>query len=198
MTNEEIELLIKQALDKAFEYFKQGDYRNAEELYRQILRIDKDNSLALQMVSLAINHNGKNQEALEYAKIALKKDPNNFNFINNIALIYSSANDHKRAIEFFEKAIKIAPNESFLYVNLAIEYKKIGQIGKSFECFNKITNDKSEHSLFNYGAFLHELGRIEEAIFWYEKALKINYNLPVCHYNLSACLFLLEKYEKAW
>lgn len=192
--------LIVEALKVAFKKFMEGDYGNAEEIYRQIIRIDNTNKEAIEIGSMAISHNGKHDAAIQWGICAITHDPNNYRLYNNLGLIYSAADNHKMAIECFKQALDLAPEQEFLYTNLAIEYKKINDYKSSFDILDKAISmhPSCEHIYFNYGAIAHEIGDIEKATSLYLKAIKIKDDFPVCHYNLSACYFLMNNYSDAW
>lgn len=195
----ETEELVLEALKKAHDYYSSGDYENSEELYRQILRVDPDNQEALEMGSLAISQNGKHYEAKDWTVRALVHDYKNYRLYNNLGLLHGALNEHEKAIRCFEEAIELNSDEPFLHTNLAIELKKAGDHERMFSVLDRaIEKHNSEHVFFNYGAIVHEFGEIERATQFYKKALEIKYDFPVCHYNLSACYFLLGDYKNGW
>jgi tetratricopeptide (TPR) repeat protein len=200
MNDIEIENLIKESLKKAFECYTCGDYSQAEELYRQILRVDRHNMDALEIGSLTICQNGKPDEAKEWAVKALSRDHNNFKLYNNLGLIHGSLKEHDQAIRCFKIAINKEPSEAFLYSNLAIQHKSRGQLEEACKVIEEAIDkgNESDHLYFNYGAIVHEFGMYKKAINLYKKAIKINPEMAISHYNLSACQLLLGDYENGW
>lgn len=172
----------------------------AEEMYRQILRVDPSNQRALKMGSLALSQTGKGSEAKEWAVRALAADPDNYQLYNNLGLIHGHLDEHEESLRCFETAIKMNGSEAFLYSNLAIQLKNKGDFEKSISVLDKALQlfPASEHLFFNYGAVVHEMAQYEQAIELYKKAIAINPELAVVHYNLSACYFLLGQWDLAW
>jgi Tfp pilus assembly protein PilF len=195
----EVEELVKQAIDKALGYFQKEDFQNAEKLYKQILRVDEDNEKAHHMLSLAITQTGRHEEAKEAAKRAIKKYPKKHEFWNNLGLIHGFIREHKEAIKCFKKAIKLK-NEVFLYSNLAIEYKKINKISLCEKTFRRgiETDPNHDYTRFNYAATLLENGRLLEAKEQYLEAIRCNPELTAAQYSISACYFLLGRYREGW
>lgn len=192
---EDIRELIKQSLKKAFECVQANNNFNAEELYRQILRVSPEEKEALEVGSLVLCRNRKPEEALSWCLKALEIEET-YETHNSLALIYGNLNQSDKAIDHFKKAIIINPKKNYLYVNLAVEIKKAGDTNKAISILDSIPANAD--TLFNKGAILQEIGNLEEAKNLYLKALKKRYNFPVCHYNLSACYFLLNDYENGW
>jgi hypothetical protein len=199
MKEEEIKEIVYQALDKAYQYFSQNDFPNAEELYRQILRVDPTNIIALQMIILALCKNKNFEDAKLFITKAINLHPNDYQIYNNAGLTYGTLEDHQLAIGYFEKAISLNP-EPFLYTNLALEYKKMGDINKCYHVFQGLLdkNINSEHVYFNYGSFVHGLGDLDHAIKLYSKAIEINSAFAAAHYNLAICYLLSGKYLEGW
>lgn len=195
--NLEAQELVKEALEKTFSVYQRGNLRFAEELYKQIIRVSPKEIEALQMLGLVLEQNNKNQEAIEILNRAIEIDGKNYKTYNNLGLI---SKDHETAIKNFEQAISLNPEISFLYVNLAIEYKKARNYKKAISVFKDSLRKypNSEHLWFNYGAFIHERLKFETAKKFYKKAISLNPDLSIAHYNLSACHFLLDEYEEGW
>lgn len=198
--SDETNTLVKNALDKAFRYFCSNDYENAEELYRQILRVQPNNLDALQMCGLTCAKNGNYSDGEQFIKKSIELAPDNFKTYNNLALVQSCGGNCLGAIETLCQAISIAPHQAYLYTNLAIEYKKAGLLEKAKETFEKASteNPHCEHVLFNHAAFVHEYGDLGTAQELYLKALEVKDDFPVCHYNLSSCYFLQGNYADGW
>lgn len=184
--------IIKQALVKAGEHCKCGDYVNAEELYRQILRVDPDNVEALERGALAISQNGKTAEAVGW--VSRVANPG-YETYNNMGLLYAADGRREDAIGCFRRAIGVS-DEPYLKINLAIELNRAGQRDEALRVMD--TMPQTSEVLFNYGAILHEAGEVSRAIDLYRRALQIRPGYAVCHYNLSACWFLLGEYGRAW
>jgi tetratricopeptide (TPR) repeat protein len=196
----DVKELITKALEKANELFRDGYLAESEEMYRQILRVDPNNVEAMEIGSLVVSKNGKATEAKTWIVDALMVDNTNFRLFNNLGLIHSSINETDRAIWCFNKALELRPDLSYLKTNIAIEHKKTGNYEKAIDVLHKASKDHPdcEHVFFNYGAVVQEMGDPAAAVPLYQRAIKIKYDFPVCHYNLSACWFLLDQYEKAW
>lgn len=183
---ENLDNLIQESIEKSYQEFKNGNYFYVQELCRQILRI-KEQQEAIELLSLSLCKTD-DKECFEW----MDKLEKNYKTYNNTALMYSHFGEKDKAIEYFNKAINCNPKKSYLYVNLAVEEGSCAALDEAM----KICPD--EHVYFNYGAIIQQENRLEEAISYYHKALEIKPDSSICHYNLSACYFLLDDYEKGW
>lgn len=91
---ESLELLLVRAEFADFD----RDFDAAEAMYRRMLAVDEDNFVALNNLAwlLAVQDREVDQ-ALEYAKTALKRDPDNVELLDTLATALSAANEHVAA-----------------------------------------------------------------------------------------------------
>lgn len=195
----EIEELISLGLERAYKEYAGGRFGPAVDFYMQLLRVDPDNSEAVEMGSLSLSQTGEHEKAVRLAEKAVLNDPDNFKLYNNLGLVYGRAGLREAAVKALRKAVRLNPSEAFLHTNLAIELKKtsyeecVAEMKKTAE-----DHPENEHVWFNWGAIVHEQGHYDEAAGLYQRALAVNPGMAVCHYNLSSVYFLQGDYERAW
>ncbi len=195
----EIDNLIAEALEKGALSYHQKKYQFAESLYKQILSIDPANMEAVEMLSLVLSKMKKHDEAKDIAIKLLNRNKDNYRLYNNLGLIYSDASENESAIQMFNMAIQLKPDEAYLHTNLAIEIKKCDP--RRAMSLMEITANRfsdSHHIWFNYGAMAQEFGMFDLAKYTYFKALAIDPEMAICHYNLSAVYFLTGDYKSGW
>ena len=71
MTN----LSISQTLDLAVQHHQNGNFRQAESLYRQVLQVDPHNAEALHLLGVIAHQVGRNDLAVDYIQQALRLQP---------------------------------------------------------------------------------------------------------------------------
>jgi tetratricopeptide (TPR) repeat protein len=86
--------------------------------------------------------------------------------------------NYTKAIELGELSVKKYPKNPEAYLCLGEAYLRTGKIKLAYENFKKTisyTNDKKE-LMYNYrfiGKFLHEVGRLNDSLLYYNKALNL-------------------------
>lgn len=96
------------ALGKAFE--TRGDLAQAEELYRDAVRIEPRYAVSQYNYGLILVALGKEDEALEHLAAAAKLDPNNADAQFNLGIFFLQKNRFTNAAQCFEATLKIRPN----------------------------------------------------------------------------------------
>ena len=92
------------------EHHRAGRLKEAERAYRDVLRRDRENPAALQMLGIIAAQTGRFTTAIDYFSRALVRGPNNGELHYNLAEAYRRVNDSERAYESFERAIALGVN----------------------------------------------------------------------------------------
>jgi len=192
--------LIEEALDKSLQFFENNQFREAEVILKQLLRVDPQNVLGLQLLGL-LNHKTKEySEAIKLFLTALKIDPDNSENCNNIALSYACMGFVDKAIEYSEKSISLNPKNNHYYSNLGLHYRQKGNIDKAIECFKKsIEIDPNYfYAWSNLGAINGVLKNMDEAERCFRKAIELNPDYQPSYVDLAHVFFLRGNYQDAW
>ena len=113
-----------------------------------------------------------------------------------IALIYlgiiaDKKGEYDNAINYFQRAENYDENNPEIYLNMARTYRKKKDFNNAVKYAEK-TSDMipgDVNPLILLGNINYELSNWEEAIRYYEKALKIDSNNPALLYNMALALF---------
>jgi tetratricopeptide (TPR) repeat protein len=155
-------------------------------------------------------------EWLEYqvngAKSKREKRDALYNLGNNLA----RKGNYNEALSKYKKATKIDPYDAYSYFNIAFCYYKLGQKGEALAYYEKCfqnCGDLTTTTLDEYGfehgqgfaldtineisVVLSELGRIDEAIKWLNKAIEINPRYYLAYRNKAVYLYNSGKYNEA-
>ena len=122
---------------KAGELYLNGAYRQAEQIYRQILAFAPENADVLNMLGLVASAQNEHEEAVSYFYAALKNAPNPLPVYFNLAVSLTSASKFNEAIEAYEHILKIAPDTKEVYNNLGGIYEKTGNVQKAKTSYQK-------------------------------------------------------------
>jgi tetratricopeptide (TPR) repeat protein len=103
------------------------------------------------------------------------------------------------AIEHYKKATELAPNYSAAYNILGYSYRQQGDYADAEQAFKKyvelIPNDPNPYD--SYAELLLKLGRFDESITQYRKALSIDPHFVPSHFGISADLTYMGKPQEA-
>lgn len=144
-------------------YGNQGKYREAAEMFEQVIKRDPNNLNAVMYLNKAkeqmmqntmkkamesardaffndgmkLIKDNKYKEALAYFENDLDKNPSLARSNFHIGLIYSITGEYNKAIPQFEQALKKEPENYNTLNNLALTYVRLSQTAKAKEYFNK-------------------------------------------------------------
>lgn len=115
------------------------------------------------------------KEAIEYATSCYSKNKCNC-FLNEIAQIYLSQKKQKDAIVTYLKMLKNEKNNEQLLNKIALCYFQMGNFKKSLKYYKKVheLNPFDARNNFNLGCAYHYLNKNNDAIDYYNNAIKIN------------------------
>ena len=88
---------------------KAGEYEEALESYREVLRIDDNIADAWASMAMIFFELKQIDKAKKHYKIALEKDSASFKTWNNLGVLYFSEVKYEKARICFEEALKIMP-----------------------------------------------------------------------------------------
>lgn len=190
---------IEQSLVLAEHYFRNNNYKLAEEILKKITHLDKLNPKANELLAYIYGNQGQTSFSFDLLSIA-SKHPN----CSPEALYYlgSSLLQQKKfdkALEFLTKSLDKAGD---FFEGLHDAGTACAQLGKKEEALafylkaSKYNNNYPE-LFFNIGRIYDEFKLFEKAVLFYDKALQINPNHPQTLLNKSISLKYLEKHDEA-
>ncbi len=116
-----------------------------------------------------------------------KAYPNDERAFNQLGIHYFGIQDWEAAVRAFERAIAINPNFSQPYNQLGYGYRFLEKYAKAEQAFKKyiqlIPNDPNPYD--SYAELLMKMGRFDESIANYEKALKVDANFVASYVGIG-------------
>ena len=197
-------MAVYQALSKAKKATQDGEYLEAEKIYKAILLFQpsnitakealnklkkrtpqatahkKNNTLPDKKTALAslssYFQNGQLNEAEKLSNQLIKKFPDDIDFLNYLGSVFVKQSKFQEAAEIFEKALKVNPTVPEICINLSSALEKLGEIDDSIINSKKGIRLKPNlpEAHCVLGHGLRALGEFDEAIKSYKKALKLN------------------------
>ena len=105
------------------QYAEVHDYEKAAGAYREALRLDPSNALALRDLGGALHLANRSEEAKKALLLAVRLDPRLAGAWRNLGVIYLHQKQWPAAVESFQKALKADPAwaDGYRYLSIALE-----------------------------------------------------------------------------
>lgn len=123
-------------LQNALKLHQQGNFDEAEKLYRQILQTTPNHPQVLNLLGLVAQSKGLHQEAVDCFEKALLNDNNNFETYFNLGWSLSALKKYNEAVEAYNKVLKLKPDTKEAFNALGEIYALIKQPKKAEEMFS--------------------------------------------------------------
>ena len=190
---------ISQLLNEAITAQKEAKYKDAKELYRQILKIDPKHSAALNNLGYMTQFNNNLKDNLEESEALYKKGlENNANSKElNLNLGFVLAKMHKfdEAEKYLKKTIELDSGNLEAYRALGTSLKFLGKL-KEAEINYKILvelNPRDFIAFNNLGNILRDLKKFDEAELNFKKAITIKPDFYQAYNNLGLLMSKIKK-----
>ena len=166
-------------LYKGIRHVKAGRLRLAEDVYKNILKKDKNNIDALRLFGLLAFKLKKYDIAEQLFIKVLKLNPSFALAWDNLAKLYRIQNKLSKSIPAFKNLIKLDPNNFEALVSLGTVYIKLSKYKDGIDLYKKalVINPENARVHLSMGHALKTLGNREDCERAYQNAIK--------HYPLS-------------
>ena len=181
---------IKEKLEEAIALHLDGQVRQAEQIYKQILRINSQDAEVLHLLGVVALQAKKYEVAVELIKHAIKIDSQQSSFFNNLSLALIKQGKLEEAVHACQQALKLEPEDAGTYYNLGIALQKLEKLDEALIIYQKAIkiqpNNAEIHN--NLGAILWKQGKLDESIQAYQNAIKTQPNYAGYYSNLGNIL----------
>jgi tetratricopeptide (TPR) repeat protein len=143
--------------------------------------------------------NGEVAKQKDYLEKLVAAHPNDERAHLNLGVYHFGQQELPEAIAELKKATDLASNHSPAYNMLGYSYRQIDDYAKAERAFKKyvelIPNDPNPYD--SYAELLLKMGRFDDAIAQYRKALTIDSHFVPSHFGISAALTYMGKPQEA-
>jgi tetratricopeptide (TPR) repeat protein len=143
--------------------------------------------------------NGDTVKQEDYLKKLVAAYPNDERAQLSLANYYFGQQDNLQAIEHYKKATELAPNFTPAYNVLGYSYRQQGDYANAEQAFKKyielIPNDPNPYD--SYAELLLKMGRFDDSIAQYHKALSVDPHFGASHFGIAGDLMYSGKPEEA-
>ena len=160
----------------------------------------KDQGTVLWEKAQTFHLDDKFDEAEKIYTALLEQNHDNPGLMATLGTLYLQTSRIGLSIHFLEGALKrLGSKIPEGYANLGIAYLKAGRRAKAREAFEEsIKQEPTAGALVNYSGMFVEGGEDDKCIELCERALKMEPDQPIAHWNMSIALLANGRWDKAW
>ncbi len=185
-------------LKEAYKLHLAGDYKGAENLYKQILEITPNNAEVLNLLGI-LNYQIKNfNEAADLILKAIKLEDNVY-YYECLGSVYLNIKEFEYAKRVFEIAAERNPKNPENHFNLAMSYKGIGEYEKAEKSYLetlKLSPNMKDANFNLANLYANYLNCSEKAVKYFKKVLELDPDDFESKYFISLNYFREKDYEK--
>ena len=165
VNKEYIDEKISQMLEKAEQLHTLGRYEEAEDLYREVLKLDPNNHIAYHHLGIMALQGGKFDLAKTFLKAASVLDPQNVRYLIDLATAHFCLKEINIAISILEKALEIDPDNYEIRYNLGTALMEKQEFEEASKHLDRavVLDPYNPKPFVKLSYCLTQLGRYEEA-----------------------------------
>jgi tetratricopeptide (TPR) repeat protein len=181
---------IAQAYAMALAHHRDGSFREAELLYRQILARQPGHADALHMLGVMALQAGQHADALKLIGRAAALQPANWEFQSNLGLVHRAMGQPDEELACYRRALALRPSEPGAHYNVGVALSERKEFGPAIAEYRQALAlwPDSPEALNNLGEALREIGQLEEAVAIGRRAVALRPNWPQALSNLALSL----------
>ena len=123
-------------LAAAVDHQRSGRFRQAEAIYRQILRHEPNNANANQLLGLLAHQAGDNGAAVTSIGKAIAANPQSALYRFNLGVVLTANGDVDAAVESYRQALALKPDYAAAHNNLGLLLEKLERADEAVACFD--------------------------------------------------------------
>ena len=180
-------------------YMKQENYDLAVNEYIRVTELGIKNIEDYYKLSVALNKNKQNEEAISMLQEIIKKAPENEKYTNLLGEIYFEQEKYKEAASVYMSSLRYHPGSFDLYYSLGMAYTMLNDFQKAKEFYEKAAevNSLAYNAKLNLGQIALIYGDLDEAEKYFRESLKQNDLESGSYYYLSQIALLKGDEDKA-
>lgn len=182
-------------LQEAVAHHLAGRYGEAERLYREVLGEIGDNPPILDNLALAMQQQGRVDEAIRCFQRAVALDPTLANAWNNLGIALRARGRHDEGLAACRRATECRPDWAVAFSNLGVALLQVGHFDEAIGACRRALELDPAFALAagNLGTALRELGRFDEAEAVHRRAVELKPDDPDGWFRLGGTLQLAGK-----
>jgi tetratricopeptide (TPR) repeat protein len=188
-----------EALMIGLRYHRAGNLRQAEEVYRQILRVDADRVDALRLLGATCQASGRLAEAAACYREALGRCPDDAETRYNLGNIFYLLGHFAEAAACYREALGRCPDDAEIRNNLGAALADEGRLSEALASYQEALRLRPDYpeAHYNMGNALRLLDRPAEAVECYGRSLRLRPDWPEVFNNMGLALAQQDRLAEA-
>jgi len=186
-------------LEEAILLHKKGQLKEAENLYKSILKNSSSNFEVIHLLGIIKIQLKQFEEATVWLNKAISINPNNHSVFNNLGVCYRELKKYNEALNNFKIALNIKPDYAEAYNNVAIIYRSLENYNEAIENYHKAIKLKPDYAeaYNNLGIVYLKIKEFEKSRNNLDQATKLKPDYAEAYYNLGNVHKNLQQFEKS-
>jgi tetratricopeptide (TPR) repeat protein len=166
------------------------DYRDELRLWSDVISKYPTSERAQNITGEILSRTGRQLEALDYFRRALRLEPNYIGALNNIGNTLLQLGQAAEARPYLERAVQFLPTNAEGFNGRGQSYYLLSRRDEAIASYREALKLRPSFAIAhnNLGLALAESGRLTEAMHHYEEALRLKENYPDAHLNYGNAL----------
>ena len=171
-------------------FIQVGYWKNSITLFEHALAVTTNNYIPHNNLGLALQAQGRLDDAIKHYEEALRIRPENERTYINLGVALKGKGRIDDAIKHYLEALRIKPDSEEAHYNLGIALQAQGRLDDAIKHYEEALriNPEDEKAHINLGFALQAQGRLDDAVKHFEEALRINPDDEKAHNNLAITL----------
>lgn len=167
------------AFDKGIEFIKNGQYKEANEMFKKAIELKPDYFEAYYELAITFRRLNNQNEALKAIQRAIELNPMSTIAYYEWGNCLSASQHHEKAIVKYQKAIEINPNFANAYYGLGVCLAEVNNYKEAIFNLKKAIDLSPENGAAWYmlGKILGDLGFYNKGAYCLERAIKYGKNI---------------------
>ncbi|MGE5537863.1 MAG: tetratricopeptide repeat protein [Gemmatimonas sp.] len=189
---------LHDALSAAYAAHEAGDTATAERTCRDVLGALPRQREALQLLGVILAQSGRLTEAERVLREAVETDPGAAFMHFNLGHVLSQQGRREEALASYTMATTHAPDFAPAAIHRCVVLIQLGRVPEAIDGLNAVLErETSADAFYHRGNALKRLGRADEALADYERALTLAPDDPEILYNRGNALLDLGRWSEA-
>ena len=190
---------IEQKLTTAVKHHQAGDLDRAQNLYREVVRLDPSHADALHLLGVAALQNQQHETAVDLIQQAIAVDQSASSYHCNLGTVFRALDRLDDAVASFREAIRLNSSFAGAHYNLAMALDLQKHQDEAVDHYREAIRWDPEFAdaYNNLGNLLSSRKETDEAISCFRKVVQINSRFAAAYYNLANALHRSERLEEA-
>jgi protein O-GlcNAc transferase len=186
-------------LRTAVEHQRAGRSREAETIYRELLRRRPETAEVHYNLASLLKSTARLDEAVDAFRAAITLRPEYPDALSNLAVVLLRQSKCDEAIICCRQAIAIAPEHAAAHNNLGNALRRAGRLDEAIECYREALAHPpcQAATLNNLGSALKDSGRLHEALQFFHEAYLLEPTAVETHNHLGVVLKMIGRLDEA-